>query len=169
MEIKVSNSEISQNLTLNSGDNHPKFQNSLKESTFSQNNCRKFTTFLTISIYATGFFALIGALYRWGEGSLFNAPENSNLTIYLADIILAAPVSFLSAYCMSKYPHWGIIFGNITAGIYLYGSAMVYISIIQNIFDPALKLIIPPIFGICLSIAIIYWSILLLKDVKIQF
>jgi len=52
---------------------------------------------------------------------------------------------------------WAIISSILASGIYIYGSALVYINVFQNGAPYLLKLIIPPIFGIGLSLAIIIW------------
>ncbi len=108
--------------------------------------------------FATGLFAAIGALYRWGDGPLFNAPSGTDLQVYIADLLIAAPLSIVSAIGYYKLRKWAIISGILTAGTYIYGTILVYTSVIQNGAPYLLKLIIPPIFGIIFSIAIIWWT-----------
>jgi hypothetical protein len=107
---------------------------------------------------STGIFAAIGALYCWGDGSLFNAPAGTDLEIYIADLLITAPLSLISGYGFIKYRRWAIFAGIFTAGLYIFGTALVYISVIQNGVPYLLKLVIPPIFGIIFSVVIIYWS-----------
>ncbi len=118
----------------------------------------KITHSFSICFFATGIFALVGALYRWGDGPLFGAPEGANLQIYYVDLLVTTPLSFLAAIGYKNKRRWGVIVGIFTAGIYIFGSAIVYASVIQNGSPYLLKLIIPPIFGIVFSIIIIKWT-----------
>lgn len=113
--------------------------------------------FLSVSLFLTGIFAIAGALYRWGDGSLFNAPFGTDLQLFIANIIITGPISIIAAIGFLKLRKWAIISSNFAAGIYIYSSALVYINVFQNGVPYPLKLIIPSIFGICLSTAIIVW------------
>lgn len=106
----------------------------------------------------TGVFAMVGAMYRWGEGPLFTAPPGTDVQLFYAEIIVCGPVSFIAAAGYWKMKKWGLFAGLVSTGIYLYGSAMVYVSVFQAGFPIPLQLVIPPIFGIGLSVVILWWS-----------
>jgi hypothetical protein len=105
--------------------------------------------------FTTGVFAIIGSLFSWGEGWLFNQFNLSNGLIPLGDLILTAPLSLIAACGLWFKKVWGIYTGLLTSGIYIYGSLLVFISVVWNGRPYPIQLIIPPIFG--LSIAIFYF------------
>ncbi len=113
--------------------------------------------FLSVSLFLTGIFAIAGAFYRWGDGSIFNAPPRTDLQLYIADILITGPISIIAAIGFLKLKKWAILSSILASGIFIYGSALVYIDVLQNGAPYPLKLIIPPIFGIGLSLAIIMW------------
>ena len=121
-------------------------------------NLPKASKKIAISCYMTGIFAMVGALYCWGDGPIFNAPIDVNLSLYIAELLVCGPLSFIAGYGYSKMKGWGLFAGLIVTGIYVYGSAMVYASLFLVGPPYPLELIIPPIFGIILSIGIIKWS-----------
>ena len=114
--------------------------------------------FLSVSLFLTGIFAIAGALYRWGDGSIFNAPLGTDLQLFIADILITGPISIIAAIGFIKLKKWAIISSILASGIFIYGSALVYINVLQDGAPYLLKLIIPPIFGIGLSIAIMMWA-----------
>ena len=128
--------------------NYQKFQYSLTN----------FEKILSFSLYATGIFALLGALYTWGDGFLFSASPETDISIFLADLLITAPISFVAGYGIGNQKKWGILAGWMIAGIYIYGSMLVYISVLQQNPPYPVDLIIPPIFGMVLSLGILIWS-----------
>ncbi|WP_371805315.1 hypothetical protein [Candidatus Lokiarchaeum ossiferum] len=144
-ENQISNINI-EKITISSetiDDNTPKYMKQAK--------------ILSISLYLTGIFAIVGALYRWGDGPIFNAPAGTDLQLYITDMLITAPATIISGIGFQKLKKWVVISGIFTSGILIYGSALVYVDVILNGAPYLLKLIIPPIFGISLSIAIMIW------------
>lgn len=94
----------------------------------------------------TGIFAIVGGLYTWGDGSIFLQRELLSVWIPWADIILTGPVSIISGYGILKNLTWGRILGLVTSGIYLFGSVLVFITIVWN-NDYAHFLLVPSISG----------------------
>ena len=133
-----------------------KIHSSLKREEISLKYIRQ-ARFLSVSLFLTGIFAIAGALYRWGDGSIFNAPLGTDLQLFIADLLITGPISIIAVIGFLKLKKWAIISSILASGIYIYGSALVYINVFQNGAPYLLKLIIPPIFGIALSIAIIMW------------
>lgn len=113
--------------------------------------------FLSVSLFLTGIFAIVGALYRWGDGPILNAPPGTDLQLFIADLLITGPISIIAAIGFLKLKKWAIISSILASGIFIYGSALVYINVIQNGAPYSLKFILPPIFGIGLSISILVW------------
>ena len=94
----------------------------------------------------TGIFAIVGGLYTWGAGSIFSQTELLRVLIPFTDIILTGPISLFSGYSILRDLNRGRIFGLITSGIYIYGSFLVFITILWN-NDYSAFLIVPSISG----------------------
>jgi FtsH-binding integral membrane protein len=111
----------------------------------------------SITLLLTGIFAAIGALYRWGDGPIHTAPLGADLEIYVAELVIAAPISILASVGIKKMKRWGMLLALLAVGVYIYGSVLVYAAVFLAGSPYPLKLIIPPVFGITLSISLIYW------------
>jgi hypothetical protein len=98
----------------------------------------------------TGFFAIAGGLYTWGDGSIFSQTELLTVLIPWADIILTGPISLICGYGIIKKMKWGRDFGLITSGIYIFGSLLVFISIFWN-NDYSVFLMVPSISGLLIG------------------
>lgn len=99
-----------------------------------------------ILFLCTGIFAIVGGLCTWGIGNIFYQKELINVLIPWADIILTGPLSIICGYGILKKQNWGQILGLCTSGIYVFGSILVFISIVWN-NDYSLHLIFPACFG----------------------
>ncbi|MHA2104540.1 MAG: hypothetical protein ACW981_14020 [Candidatus Hodarchaeales archaeon] len=110
------------------------------------------------SLFLTGIFALVGSLYTWGDGFLFSALPGTDLSLFVADLIITTPFSFISAYGFWNLRRWGLYLGWFTAGVYIYGSAIVYIMVLQQGPPYPMDLVIPPVFGIIISGGLMIWS-----------
>jgi hypothetical protein len=132
---------------------HPEIRSDVKNSIQIQKQAKT----LAISYFITGLFAAIGALYRWGDGPLFLAQQGDDIELFIAELVVAAPASILASIGLVKLQRWGMIMSLFSTGVFIYGSALVYASIFIFGAPIPLKLLIPPIFGIGLSIATIWW------------
>lgn len=120
----------------------------------------------SIFFFTTGLFAFVGSLFCWGAGWLFEQTNLLNIILPLADLILTAPLSILTAYGIASQKYWGIYLGIFTSGIYSLGSILVFIMVLWNGNPYPLQLIIPPIFGLSISILYVIW---VLKNYKTKF
>ncbi|MHA2298693.1 MAG: hypothetical protein ACXAEU_07405 [Candidatus Hodarchaeales archaeon] len=121
-------------------------------------NIAKPAKILAVSLFTTGIFAAVGSLYTWGDGFLFTAPLGTDLSIFIADLVIAAPASLLAAAGYWRLRRWGVLAGLFVTGTYIYGSISVYVMVLQAGPPYDLTLVIPPVFGIGLSLALIYWT-----------
>ena len=99
----------------------------------------------------TGIFAIAGGLYTWGDGSIISQTELAKVLIPWADIILTGPISLMSGYGILKEQRWGEILGLLSSGIYIFGSILVFISIIWNA-NYSMFLIIPAASGLLIGV-----------------
>lgn len=106
----------------------------------------------------TGVFAIAGGLYSWGDGSIFSQTELLTILIPWADIILTGPISLIGGYGILKHLKWGKIIGLVTSGIYIFGSVLVFITIIWN-HDYSLFLIVPSISGFLIGAGFVVFTI----------
>jgi len=103
--------------------------------------------------FTTGVFAVVGSLYSWGEGWLFNQFNLSNGLVPLGDLILTAPLSFIASCGLWFKKVWGVYIGLLTSGIYSFGSVLVFISVIWRGSPYPVQLIIPPVVGLLIAIS----------------
>lgn len=104
----------------------------------------------------TGFFAIAGGLYTWGDGSIFTQNELTKVLIPLADIILTGPISICCGYGILKDLSLSKNLGLVTSGIYLFGSVLVFITVFWNT-DYSVFLIVPALSGLLISLGFIAW------------
>lgn len=113
---------------------------------------------------STGIFAIVGALYTWGDGPLYDQKDLLAALIPWADLVITGPLSLLAAFGVWKTRSWGYILGLMVCGIYFFGSALVYIGLIWDGAPYPLKLALPPVIGIGFSI---FYPIWLLKNLQV--
>ncbi|NBV13450.1 MAG: hypothetical protein EBS07_05185 [Sphingobacteriia bacterium] len=81
--------------------------------TKSNNNLSKLFSLL---FFTTGLFAFVGSLFCWGEGWLFEQTNLLNIILPLADLILTAPLSILTAYGIASQKYWDLYFAGVKDG-----------------------------------------------------
>ena len=107
----------------------------------------------------TGIFAIVGGLFTWGSGWLFWETNPAVMLIPMADLLIAGPMSILTGIGLTKKQSWSIGLGLMTSGVYIFGSAEVYILIWLNEFPADLKFLVPPIFGLAIAFGFLVWTI----------
>ncbi len=105
-----------------------------------------------------GIFAIVGGLYTWGDGSIFSQTELLNVLIPWADITLTGPISIVSGYGIVKKLNWGSVFGLVTSGIYLFGSVLVFITMVWN-STYSVFLAVPSISGFLIGAGFVVFTI----------
>lgn len=105
-----------------------------------------------------GIFAVTGGLYTWGDGSIFHQTELVKVLIPWADILLTGPLAIVCGIGILKNREWANILGIATSGIFIFGSLLVFISIIWN-RNYAVDLIIPAVSGLIFGVSYIFLSI----------
>lgn len=109
---------------------------------------------------STGIFALVGALFTWGEGWLFYQKDLTISLILLADLICTVPLSLLASYGIWAKKNWGIHLGLVTSGVYMFGSVQVYIMIFWKAPPYPLQLVFPPLFGFGIGLCFLIWVLI---------
>lgn len=121
------------------------------------NQTVKTAKFFSWFFLLTGIFAIVGALYTWGDGPIYHQKDLLTVLIPWADLLITGPLSLLAAFGVWNRKSWGFLLGLMVCGIYLFGSAMVYISLLWNGAPYPLELAYPPIVGIGFGIAFPIW------------
>jgi hypothetical protein len=110
----------------------------------------------------TGIFAIVGGLYTWGDGILFEQSEFTNVLIPWADILLTCPLSLLCGTGILRKKYWGQVLGLCTSGVYIFGSVLVFILIYwKNTFS--IFLLIPSISGLLIGVGYIVFVLIAQK------
>lgn len=107
---------------------------------------------------STGIFALVGSLFAWGEGWLFDPANLYDHSLALADLILSTPLLLLAAWGLFQKKRWAGPLGLVVVGILLLGSVLVYLDLWLLGPPYPLSLVVPPIFGLGLSVAYWFWQ-----------
>ncbi|MFZ4545035.1 MAG: hypothetical protein ACOYOA_13355 [Saprospiraceae bacterium] len=107
--------------------------------------------------FLTGIFTLASSLFAWGEGWLFSVSEFNYFQIPMADLLTTGPFSFLSAYALLSKRNWGIKMGLFTAGMYIFGSVLVFVQIAWMGFSKTSHLILPSVSGFLFAIYYFSW------------
>lgn len=121
------------------------------------NQTVKTANFFSWLFLSTGVFAIVGALYTWGDGPIYHQNDLLAVLIPWADLLITGPLSLLAAFGVWKRKSWGFTLGLMVCGIYLFGSALVYISLLWNGAPYPLELALPPIVGIGFGIIYPTW------------
>jgi len=103
------------------------------------------------SLFATGFFAGLGALYRWGEGPLFPVTTDPMTALLIADLVVTAPLSILAAVLLTLRHPWGRRMALGCAGICIYGSAQVVVLVAVGHLPLHWMYVAPVAFGLGLA------------------
>jgi hypothetical protein len=69
----------------------------------------------------TGLFAILGGLYTWGDGSIFNQSELIKVLIPWADIIFTGPLSMIAGIGLLKQHAWAVKTCVFLSGGYVFG------------------------------------------------
>jgi hypothetical protein len=99
----------------------------------------------------TGVFAISGGFYTWGNGNLLTQSELVKVLVPWADVIITGPLSIICGYAILKNRYWGRTLGLVLSGIYIFGSVLVFISIIWQ-HNYSVFLIIPAISGMMIGV-----------------
>ena len=100
---------------------------------------------------------MAGGFYTWGDGSIFSQTELLTVLIPWADIILTGPISLVCGYGIINNLNWGRVLGLITSGIYIFGSLLVFITIVWN-NDYSVFLMVPSISGFLIGICYVVFT-----------
>lgn len=123
------------------------------------NKTRKTIIFISWLFFSTGIFAILGALYTWGDGPLHLEEDLLTALVPWADLLVTGPLSIAAAYGIYARKDWGHITGLMTSGIYIFGSALVYIALIWQGAPYPLHLALPPLLGIGIGFGYPIWII----------
>ena len=121
------------------------------------NRIEKNTRIFSWLFLSTGIFAIVGALYTWGDGPITAQADLLPVLVPWGDLLITGPISLLAAYGVSKRKSWGQILGLMVCGIYIFGSGLVYITLAWNGAPYPLHLALPPLAGIAIGISFPIW------------
>ena len=106
---------------------------------------------------STGVFAIVGALYTWGEGLIFTQEHLLSVLVPWGDLLITGPLSLVAAFGVGKRKSWGQICGKMVCGIYIFGSALVYISLAWHGTPYPIQLALPPLAGVAIGVSFPVW------------
>jgi hypothetical protein len=107
----------------------------------------------------TGIFAVVSGVYTWGDGWLLAQTDLGRALIPWGDVLLAAPLSLLTAAGLARGARWGRPLGLVTSGAYLLGSVLVWVSVAWVGPPYPWTLVFPPFAGLLLSVGFFVWCL----------
>lgn len=106
---------------------------------------------------ATGFFAMLGSIYSWGDGLLFRIQAGVNFNILVTDLVLAGPFSLVVGVALFNMHQRALVLGILACGMYLYGSVLIYVYMWQY-GDFQWLLFVPATFGLLFTVYYYFWT-----------
>jgi hypothetical protein len=106
---------------------------------------------------ATGIFAILGALYTWGEGPILEQTSLLCILLPWGDLLITGPFSLLTAIGLFKHTKWAPVLGLMTSGIYVFGSTLVNVCLVWNGPPYPLQLALPALAGLLIGISYPGW------------
>lgn len=115
---------------------------------------------------STGLFALVSALYTWGDGPLWEQTELTHVLIPWGDLLLAGPTGMAAGYGLWTGKRWGRAMAMFAAGIFVFGSILVGVMVVWHGPPYPWKLLLPGATGMAIGIAYAVWNIrkLVMRD-----
>jgi hypothetical protein len=105
----------------------------------------------------TGIFAIVGALYTWGDGIIFTV-ESDFLPIIVLDLFLIGPMCLMLSLAIFTQNHQMRTLKLIVVGMLITSSLMVYITEFLDGSPFDIIIILLPIMGLLLSLGLIIWE-----------
>ncbi|MCY3412669.1 MAG: hypothetical protein INQ03_13610 [Candidatus Heimdallarchaeota archaeon] len=112
--------------------------------------------FMGIWSLMTGIFATISSLYTWGEGLIFTV-NHEHLAIIITDLLVTAPLAYITAYGILKQSTWVKKSVLLFSGILIYGSIAVYSTEFILGAPYTWYYFLPPVFGMLQAVMLIRW------------
>ena len=75
----------------------------------------------------------------------------------MADLLTTAPLSIITAYGILTKKRWGSTFGILTVGIYLFGSIVVFITLLWKGQPYSILYLIPSVTGFVFALTYFIW------------
>jgi hypothetical protein len=117
----------------------------------------KQATAFGILFLLTGIFSFVSSLFAWGEGWLFSIITLNSFLLPMADLLITVPLSFITAYSILTKKRWGSNFGILTVGVYLFGSILVFITLLWKGQPYPILFLIPSVTGFVFALTYFIW------------
>jgi hypothetical protein len=99
----------------------------------------------------TAIFSLVSSLFAWGQGWLFSVNELNLFLMPMADLIVTTPLSLIAASGILNGRKWRFKLGLIASGVYIFGSVLVFITLVWQGSPYSIKLVFHSVFGFLFS------------------
>jgi hypothetical protein len=107
----------------------------------------------------TGIFCVVSSLFAWGRGWLFSINSLDLFLLPMSDLVVTAPLSLITSSGILKGRRWGFKLGLITAGVYIFGSVQVFITLYWQSTPYSYLWIFPAAFGFVFAISFISYTL----------
>ncbi|MCB2209457.1 hypothetical protein KQH62_01070 [bacterium] len=103
-----------------------------------------------------GGFAGLGSLLLWGQGFLFNFPENIKLATPIADFLINFPVSVMAGVGLWRMRKFGYVAAQFVAGIYIYASVTIFVDMFQGHLPLSPEIWAPQAFAVVIGFLLVF-------------
>jgi hypothetical protein len=110
---------------------------------------------LALLLALFGVFAFVGSVFLWGQGSVFAAPEGTDIAFAVTDIVVNAPASWLTAIGLWQLRRFGYLGSYFVAGFYVYASVYILVEVFQGGAPYAIEIAGPQLFAILMAVALL--------------
>ncbi len=104
-----------------------------------------------------GAFALIGGLYSWGAGPIWEQDDSAERWLQWTDLLVTTPLCWLAAWGIWRWRWWMPAVTLMTCGVLFYGSVAVFVQLAVSDAPPPITWILPPLGGLALAGALVVW------------
>jgi hypothetical protein len=119
---------------------------------------------LSVVLMLFGLLAFFGSLFLWGQGLLFDPPDDIDLSLPIADILINAPASIIAAVGLWRLKRYGFLASQFVAGFYVYASVEIFVHLLQHGAASTAEywaILIPQVFAVLVALLLVtyLWSI----------
>lgn len=110
---------------------------------------------LAVVLVLFGLLAFFGSAFLWGQGFIFQRPEDVGLAFPITDMVVNAPASIVAAVGLWRLKRYGHRAAYFVAGFYVYASVYIFVEVAQGGPPYAVEIVFPQVLAVLAAIALL--------------
>lgn len=110
---------------------------------------------LAVVLVLFGLLAFFGSAFLWGQGFIFQPPEDVGLAFPITDMVVNAPASIVAAVGLWRLKRYGHRAAYFVAGFYVYASVYIFVEVAQGGPPYAVEIVFPQVLAVLAAIALL--------------